>query len=73
MESLLVVPISKVSGLQRAGRAGRTGPGSCYRLYSTQCFEDFADETIPEIKRCNLTNTLLYLKALGIDDVMGCV
>jgi ATP-dependent RNA helicase DHX8/PRP22 len=38
------------------------GPGQCYRLYSTQCFQNFADETIPEIKRCNLTNTLLYLK-----------
>ncbi len=39
-----------------------SGPGHCYRLYSTTCYESFAPETIPEIRRCNLSNTLLYLK-----------
>ncbi|KAJ1437260.1 P-loop containing nucleoside triphosphate hydrolase protein, partial [Ochromonadaceae sp. CCMP2298] len=71
MESLVVVPASKVACLQRAGRAGRTGPGQCYRLYSSQCFDNMADETVPEIQRTNLANTVLYLKALGIQDVLG--
>ncbi|KAF1328503.1 Pre-mrna-splicing factor atp-dependent RNA helicase, partial [Globisporangium splendens] len=71
MESLIVVPISKVSAQQRAGRAGRTGPGKCYRLYSKDSYEQMMDETIPEIQRANLANTMLYLKLLGIQDVLG--
>lgn len=47
------------------------GPGQCYRLYSTACYSSFCPETIPEIKRCNIANTLLYLKVLGITDVIG--
>lgn len=71
MESLVVVPISKVSAQQRAGRAGRTGPGKCYRLYSKESYTQMMDETIPEIQRANLANTVLYLKLLGIHDVLG--
>jgi ATP-dependent RNA helicase DHX8/PRP22 len=71
MESLVVVPISKVSAQQRAGRAGRTSPGKCYRLYSKPSYEDMAQETVPEIQRSNLANTVLYLKLLGIQDVLG--
>lgn len=71
MESLIVVPISKVSAQQRAGRAGRTGPGKCYRLYSKESYAQMMDETIPEIQRANLANTVLYLKLLGIHDVLG--
>ena len=55
MESLVVVPISQVSSDQRAGRAGRTAPGSCYRLYSSECYENMMSETIPEILRYLLT------------------
>lgn len=62
MESLVVVPISKVAAQQRAGRAGRTAPGECYRLYSRDCYGTMLDETVPEILRTNLANTLLYLK-----------
>ena len=47
------------------------GPGQCYRLYSLECFDNMMEETIPEIKRINLANTVLYLKALGIHDVLG--
>jgi HrpA-like RNA helicase len=65
-----LLPI-KIAALQRAGRAGRTGPGQCYRLYSSECFDNMMDETIPEIQRVNLANTVLYLKALGICDVLG--
>ncbi|CEG36761.1 dead deah box helicase [Plasmopara halstedii] len=71
MESLVVVPVSKVSAQQRAGRAGRTAPGKCYRLYDKMSYEEMAQETIPEIQRTNLANTVLYLKLLGIQDVLG--
>lgn len=70
MESLIVVPISQVSSNQRAGRAGRTASGSCYRLYSSDCYDDMMAETIPEILRSNLSSTVLYLKALGVMDVL---
>jgi ATP-dependent RNA helicase DHX8/PRP22 len=71
IESLLVVPVSKTASLQRAGRAGRTGPGHCYRLYSSDCFDSMLEETIPEIQRTSLAHTVLYLKALGISDVLN--
>ncbi|CAK4667593.1 unnamed protein product [Aphanomyces euteiches] len=71
MESLVIVPISQVSAQQRAGRAGRTGAGKCYRLYSKQSYASMFKETIPEIQRSNLANTILCLKALGINDVLG--
>ncbi|KAG3186784.1 putative pre-mRNA-splicing factor ATP-dependent RNA helicase [Phytophthora cactorum] len=71
MESLVVVPISKVSAQQRAGRAGRTAPGKCYRLYNKTSYEEMAQETVPEIQRTNLANTVLYLKLIGIQDVIG--
>ncbi|ETW03303.1 hypothetical protein, variant [Aphanomyces invadans] len=71
MESLVVLPISQVSAQQRAGRAGRTSAGKCYRLYSKKSYSAMFNETIPEIQRSNLANTILYLKVLGIDDVVG--
>ncbi|KAL3664541.1 hypothetical protein V7S43_010296 [Phytophthora oleae] len=71
MESLVVVPISKVSAQQRAGRAGRTASGKCYRLYNKTSYEEMAQETVPEIQRTNLANTVLYLKLLGIQNVLG--
>ncbi|KAE9019342.1 putative pre-mRNA-splicing factor ATP-dependent RNA helicase [Phytophthora rubi] len=71
MESLVVVPISKVSAQQRAGRAGRTAPGKCYRLYNKASYEEMDQEMVPEIQRTNLANTVLYLKLLGIQDVLG--
>ncbi|RLN49848.1 hypothetical protein BBJ29_004587 [Phytophthora kernoviae] len=71
MESLVVIPISKVSAQQRAGRAGRTAPGKCYRLYNRTSYEDMGQETVPEIQRTNLANIVLYLKLLGIQNVLG--
>ncbi|KAK3222843.1 hypothetical protein Dsin_009868 [Dipteronia sinensis] len=71
MESLNVVPISKAQALQRSGRAGREGPGKCFRLYPESEFEKLEDSTTPEIKRCNLSNVILQLKALGVDDIIG--
>ncbi|KAH0878518.1 hypothetical protein HID58_065912 [Brassica napus] len=71
METLDVVPASKAQSLQRSGRAGREGPGKCFRLYPEREFEKLEDSTKPEIKRCNLSNVILQLKALGIDDIVG--
>lgn len=54
-----------------SGRAGREGPGKCFRLYPEGEFEKLEDSTKPEIKRCNLSNVILQLKALGVDDILG--
>ena len=72
MESLSVVPISKASAVQRAGRSGRTGPGKCFRLFTAPAFKDeLPDETPPEILRVNLASVVLMLKSLGIDDMVS--
>lgn len=54
-----------------SGRAGREGPGKCFRLYPEITFDKLEDSTKPEIKRCNLSNVILQLKALGVDDIIG--
>ena len=66
VESLLVSPISKASAHQRAGRAGRTKPGKCFRLYTEKAFKkELMEQTYPEILRSNLGNVVLELKKLG--------
>lgn len=71
MESLMVRPISQAQANQRSGRAGRTGPGKCYRLYTERAYnEDFLISSVPEIQRTNLAMTALQLKALGINDLL---
>ncbi|GAA0143420.1 RNA helicase [Lithospermum erythrorhizon] len=70
IESLAIVKTSKAQALQRSGRAGREGPGKSYRLYPEYEFEKLANSTTPEIKRCNLSNVILQLKARGINDIM---
>ncbi|KAJ5106990.1 hypothetical protein N7456_003665 [Penicillium angulare] len=71
VESLLVSPISKASAQQRAGRAGRTRPGKCFRLYTEDAFKkELIESTYPEILRSNLSSTVLELKKLGIDDLV---
>jgi len=72
MESLVVTPVSKASANQRAGRAGRTAPGKCFRLYTAWSYQhELDDNTIPEIQRTNLGNVVLMLKSLGINDLMN--
>jgi ATP-dependent helicase HrpB len=61
--------ISKASAIQRAGRAGRTGPGFCYRLYSQQDYESSPAFETPEIRRSELSQTVLELKALGVSSL----
>jgi len=71
VESLLVSPISRASARQRAGRAGRTRPGKCFRLYTEKSFhEDLHETSFPEILRSKLSNVVLTLKKLGIDDLV---
>uniref|UniRef100_A0A3Q3IRP0 RNA helicase n=1 Tax=Monopterus albus TaxID=43700 RepID=A0A3Q3IRP0_MONAL len=71
VESLLVTAISKASAQQRAGRAGRTRPGKCFRLYTEKAYKtEMQDNTYPEILRSNLASVVLQLKKLGIDDLV---
>lgn len=72
MESLIVVPISRASANQRSGRAGRTGPGRCFRLYTSFSYLNEMDaSTPPEIQRSNLAQVVLLLKSIGINDMIG--
>lgn len=72
VESLLVSPISKASAQQRAGRAGRTRPGKCFRLYTEKAYKnEMQPNTYPEILRSNLGSVVLQLKKLGIDDLVS--
>ncbi|KXH47690.1 helicase associated domain-containing protein [Colletotrichum simmondsii] len=64
--------ISKASASQRAGRAGRTGPGHCYRLYSSAVYErDLPEFTDPEILRMPVDGVVLQLKAMNLSNVVN--
>lgn len=70
-ESLQISPISKASAQQRAGRAGRTKPGKCFRLYTKKAFQnDMLNQTYPEILKSNLNSVTLNLIKLGITDLV---
>lgn len=72
MDSLIISPISQAQANQRSGRAGRTGPGKCYRLYTENAFKnEMLPNTVPEIQRQNLSHTILMLKAMGISDLLN--
>uniref|UniRef100_A0A7S2Y7W1 RNA helicase n=1 Tax=Entomoneis paludosa TaxID=265537 RepID=A0A7S2Y7W1_9STRA len=72
MESLVVSPISQAAANQRAGRAGRTQPGKCFRLFTAWSFQhELEPNTVPEILRTNMANVVLMLKSLGIHDLMN--
>ena len=70
IESLLPSPISQASAKQRAGRAGRTQPGKCFRLYTEKGFNALQPATYPEILRSNLASVVLTMKKLGIEDLV---
>lgn len=64
--------ISKASANQRSGRAGRTGPGHCYRLYSSAVYErDFPEFADPELLRMPLDSVVLQLKAMNLQHVVN--
>ena len=67
---LLVEKISQASSDQRAGRAGRTGPGSCLRLWSRSEHDERAPQQLPEIRRLDLAEVVLTLKAAGVEDLL---
>ena len=70
VQSYDVAWTSKASAAQRAGRAGRTGPGHCYRLYSSPVYEEvFAEFAQPEILRTPVDGLVLQMKAMNIDQV----
>ncbi|XP_039268020.2 ATP-dependent RNA helicase DHX8-like [Styela clava] len=72
IDQLVVTPISQAQAKQRAGRAGRTGPGKCYRLYTERAYRDeMLTTAVPEIQRTNLASTVLSLKAMGINDLLS--
>jgi ATP-dependent RNA helicase DHR2 len=70
LESLLAKPISKSAAIQRQGRAGREAPGQCYRLYTENDYKSLEERTMPEILRCDLSQSLLTMKARGVNDVL---
>lgn len=71
INTLLIEKISVASADQRAGRAGRTAPGICVRLWTEREHGQRALQELPEIKRLDLAEVVLTLKASGIDDVAG--
>ncbi|KAI1311931.1 DEAH-box ATP-dependent RNA helicase prp22 [Mortierella claussenii] len=72
MDSLIVTPISQAQARQRSGRAGRTGPGKCYRLYTEAAYRnEMMPSPVPEIQRTNLAMIVLTLKAMGINDLIN--
>ncbi|XP_066259439.1 pre-mRNA-splicing factor ATP-dependent RNA helicase PRP16 [Euwallacea similis] len=71
MDALQIYPISQANANQRSGRAGRTGPGQAFRLYTERQYKDeLLVTTVPEIQRTNLANTVLLLKSLGVQDLL---
>lgn len=72
VSAFTVVWASKAAANQRAGRAGRMGPGHCYRLYSSAVFNDqFENFSVPEIQRKPVDDLVLQMKAMGIDKVVN--
>lgn len=71
LDLLKVIRTSRAQAVQRTGRAGREAPGTCYRLYTEQEFDNFRANTIPEIQRCNLSGVLLQMLAMGISDIVN--
>lgn len=72
VSSFVVTFTSKASANQRAGRAGRTGPGHCYRIYSSAVYNDeFVDFTVPDIQKKPVEDLMLQMKCMGIDKVVN--
>lgn len=70
LATLLTVPISKASAMQRSGRAGRESEGKCFRLYRTNDYKKLPEQTEPEIARSDVTSPILMLKKYGVQDII---
>ncbi|XP_065560398.1 probable ATP-dependent RNA helicase DHX35 isoform X2 [Artemia franciscana] len=70
MDTLGVVPVSKASATQRAGRAGRTRRGKVFRLYTEESFHSLLNSNPPEMQRTDISQVVLQLNALGIKNVL---
>ncbi|GMH38447.1 hypothetical protein BSKO_06331 [Bryopsis sp. KO-2023] len=71
MDALQVFPVSQAAANQRKGRAGRTAPGKCYRLYTETAFsKEMLETSVPEIQRTNLAQVVLLLKSLNIENLL---
>lgn len=72
VSAFVVTFTSKAAANQRAGRAGRTGPGHCYRLYSSAIYnDDFVDFAMPDIQKKPVEDLMLQMKSMGIDKVIN--
>src|SRR5690606_2350950 len=71
INTLLIGKISQASADQRAGRAGRTAPGVCVRLWTEREHAQRALQELPEVRRLDLSEVVLTLKASGIDDIVN--
>jgi ATP-dependent helicase HrpB len=69
--TLRVEPVSQASAAQRAGRAGRTAPGRCLRLYTRHDHDGRPAHDVPEVARADLAEVALWLHALGVRDLHG--
>ena len=69
MQKLKEFWISRASSEQRKGRAGRTGPGVCFRLYAESDYDEFQAYTTPEIQRVPLDSLVLQLISMGLPNV----
>lgn len=71
MDALQLTPISQANANQRKGRAGRTARGYCYRLFTErQYVSELLANQVPEIQRTNLSNVILLLKSLGVNNLL---
>jgi ATP-dependent helicase HrpB len=69
INTLLIEKISRASADQRAGRAGRTAPGICVRLWTERDHADRAAQELPEVHRLDLAEVVLTLKSSGVTDI----
>ncbi len=69
IDMLKVVKISQAQAAQRTGRAGREAEGHCYRILTKAEFDRLPENTVPEIKRCNLSSVILQMLSVGVKDI----
>lgn len=67
---MIVVPCGKSNANQRAGRAGRVSDGECFRVYHKGGYDKMTERLPPQIMRVDLSNVVLKLKGLGIQDIL---